>query len=95
MGTPSVVVRNTAPSEIIRDGINGLVCEDTNESLCQAMEHYLFEISPEARDSMKKEARQSIPLPWETVMKEVEERYQALIARGRPKTRSIFSLPLK
>lgn len=80
MGTPSVVVQNTAPAEVIVDGVNGLVCSDTTESLCAVMERYLFEMSEDERAAIRKQAQESVPLPWETVMKKVEERYKALIS---------------
>ena len=90
MGTPSVVVKGTAPAEIIRDGVNGLLCLDSTESLCAVMEHYLFELSDGDRMKMRKNAQETIPLPWEVVMKEVEGRYQALIARGKRKQKTRF-----
>jgi hypothetical protein len=78
-------VENTAPAEVITDGVNGLVCSDNAESLCKVMERYLFEISKAERAAIRKRAQESLPLPWEKVMSEVEERYQALIARGKQK----------
>jgi len=88
MGTPSVVVTNTAPAEVITDGLNGLVCNNTTESLCDVMERYLFVMSDDERAAIRKHARESIPLPWETVMTEVEERYKAIIAKGKRKRKS-------
>jgi 1,2-diacylglycerol 3-alpha-glucosyltransferase len=92
MGTPSVVVKGTAPAEVIKDGVDGLICQDTTESLCSAIEFYLFEMSASDRMNIKKNAQKTIPLPWETVMKEVEERYEDLIARGRRKAKPRFHL---
>jgi len=83
MGTPSVVVRNTAPAEVIRDCVNGLLCDDDAESLCHTIENYLFHMSDQERQNMRSQAQKTIPLPWETVMEEVEERYRGLIARGK------------
>jgi 1,2-diacylglycerol 3-alpha-glucosyltransferase len=88
MGTPSVVAENTAPAEVVKDGVTGLVCSNTPESLCEFIEHYLFVMSDDERLSMQRRARAAIPLPWETVMREVEERYEAIIARGRRKKRT-------
>lgn len=85
MGTPSIVVRGTAPAEVIRDGVNGLLCDDNTESLCNAIEKYLFRMSDQERQNIRTQAQTSIPLPWETVMVEVENRYKALIARGKTK----------
>jgi glycosyltransferase involved in cell wall biosynthesis len=89
MGTPSVVVKNSAPAEVITDGLNGLVCNNTAENLCDAMESYLFVMSDDERAAIRKHARESIPLPWETVMTEVEERYKAIIAKGTRKRKSV------
>lgn len=83
MGTPSVVVRNTAPAEVIEDGVNGLLCLDDAEDLCSTIEYYCYTMTDEQRDGMGVKARESIPLPWEKVMTEVEARYQLLIAKGR------------
>lgn len=91
MGTPSVVVRDTAPAEVITDGLNGLVCSDDTISLCDVMEHYLFVMSENEREAIRKNAQKSVPLPWQTVMAEVEERYKALILKGKPKTKSLLS----
>lgn len=89
MGTPSVVVKNTAPAEVITDSVNGLVCNNTAESLCDVMEHYLFVMSDTERAAIRKHAKESIPLPWETVMTEVEERYKTIIAKGKRKRKSV------
>jgi len=83
MGTPSVVVRGTAPAEVIRNGDNGLICEDSTESLCRSLEHYLYEMSASARERMKRQAQKTIPRPWELVMQEVEERYRAVYCQPR------------
>jgi 1,2-diacylglycerol 3-alpha-glucosyltransferase len=93
MGTPSIVVENTAPAELITDGVNGLICQDTAESLCAGLERFLYEMSAEQREAIRKNAQKSVPLPWEKVMKEVEERYKTLAARGRLKRKSMFARP--
>jgi 1,2-diacylglycerol 3-alpha-glucosyltransferase len=83
MGTPSIVVENTAPAEVVTDGVNGLICSNTPESLCGALERYLFGMNEDERAAIREQAQRSIPLPWETVMAEVEARYKAIIAQGR------------
>ncbi len=92
MGTPSVVVAGTAPAEVIEDGRNGLICEDSTESLCRAVEHYLYEMKPADCTKMKEQAQKVIPRPWETVMQEVKERYQAASNRQRGKTKRSFGI---
>lgn len=79
MGTPSVVIENTAPAEVIQPGVTGLVCQDNSESLCSVIEHYLLDMSDEQRKALGLQAQKNVPLPWETVMAEVQERYQSLI----------------
>ena len=92
MGTPAVVVRGTAPAEVIRDGENGLTCEDSPESLCRVMEHYLFELDPASRARIKEQAQKTIPRPWETVMREVQERYRTASVRQKGAQKSTFSI---
>jgi hypothetical protein len=55
------------------------------------MERYLFGMSDNERADIRKNAQKSVPLPWETVMTEVEERYRALIHKGKPKRKSLLS----
>lgn len=88
MGTPSVVVKDTAPAEVITDGVNGLLCTDSPKSLCAVIEGYLFKMSEAERRAMRQRTRKTIPLPWEKVIAEVERRYTALIARGPQKRKS-------
>lgn len=83
MGIPSIVVENTAPAEVITPGINGLVCSNTPVSLCDSIEHYLYDMSETDRASIRKEAQNTIPLPWEKVMAEVQRRYSGVASRGR------------
>jgi glycosyltransferase involved in cell wall biosynthesis len=91
MGTPSVVVKNTAPAEVISDGLNGLVCSDDTVSLCDVMERYLFGMSENDRANIRMNAQKSVPLPWETVLTEVEEHYRALIRNGKQKRKSLLT----
>lgn len=84
MGTPSLVVRGSAPSEFIRAGESGLVCENTPEAICSAMERFLFKMSDEERREMSACARREIPLPWDTVFDDVEQRYRRLAEGFRP-----------
>jgi glycosyltransferase involved in cell wall biosynthesis len=83
MGIPSIVVENTAPAEVVTRGVNGLVCSNNPVSLCDSIEHYLYEISETERTAMRQAAQTTIPLPWEKVIGEVQRRYGDLIKRGR------------
>lgn len=91
MGTPSVVVKNTAPAEVITDGVTGLICSDDTVNLCDVIEHCLFGMSETEREKIRKNAQESVPLPWKTVMAEVVERYTALIQKGKPRRKSLLS----
>ncbi len=83
MGISSIVVENTAPAEVITPGLNGLACSNSPESLCESIEHYLYEMSETERASIRREAQRGIPLPWEKVIAEVQGRYSDIARRGR------------
>ncbi len=80
-GTPSVVLANSAPAEVVRNGENGFVCGETPESLCDVMQRALSEPGRLAR--MGEQARMRIPIPWGNVMNDVIDRYQALVDREK------------
>ncbi len=82
MGTPSVVVEHTAPAEVIIDGENGLVCQNTPLSLAAELEKFLYGTDERERDEMSRKARASIPLDWDSVMEQVRTRYEYLISKG-------------
>lgn len=77
METPSVVVQDTAPAEVVTDGVNGFVCEDTTEALTDVLRRALSQ--PERTRAMGIEARRTIPLPWDTVIDRAVAQYRALI----------------
>ncbi len=73
-GTPSVLVRNSCAAECIRENENGFLCEETPEDLC----HTLIRImeNPKLRERVGTKARETIPIPWHRIMKDVQVRYQ-------------------
>lgn len=75
--TASVVVKDSAPSECIKDRENGLLCEDTTESLFNVLKECLND--PDMMVKLGIEAKNTIPVSWNTVMDEVLERYQIVI----------------
>ena len=77
METPSVVVRGSAPAEVIEDGKNGYLCENTSESLAYVIAHALAH--PEERRMAGRVARETIPVPWDEVIDRAEARYEELI----------------
>lgn len=80
-GTPSVVMRGSAAAEVVRDGENGLVCDDSATSLADAIAHCLAH--PDERETLGKNARATIPQPWSRVMDGVLARYKALTEREK------------
>ncbi len=88
MGIPSAVVENTAPAEVITPDVNGLVCSNDPVSLCDSIEHYLYEMSDAERAAIREAAQTTIPLPWEKVIAEVQHRYGEIVARGRQRRQS-------
>ena len=59
MGTPSVMVRGSTAAEIIRDGENGLLCENSSEDLARVMTEALKD--PEKLKAFVKNARDAAP----------------------------------
>ena len=81
MGTPSVMVKGSTAAEIIRPGVNGLLCENDPKDLARVMTGALKE--PEKLKAVGAQARETIPVPWEKVMETAVGRYERLIALGR------------
>lgn len=79
-GTPSVVLRNSAPAEVVQDGINGLICENSPRSLADTIAHALNNPTHIAR--MGEQAKRNIPVSWQDVMDEVIDRYQHIVDRA-------------
>lgn len=81
MGTPSVMVRGSTAAEILRDGENGFLCENDPEDLARVIGGILKD--PEKRNRVGEKARETIPVPWRTVLETAAARYERLIALGR------------
>ena len=81
MGTPSVMVRGSTAAEIIRDGENGLLCENSSEDLARVMTEALKD--PEKLKEIGRRAKETIPVPWEKVLEKAVERYERLVALGK------------
>lgn len=80
-GTPSLVIAGSAPSSLIENGVNGLTCADTPESMADAIEGYLS--APERMRLLSKNARELPSVSWDAVMDRVVERYEALASLER------------
>ncbi len=81
MNTPSVMVRGSTASEIIRDGENGFLCENNPQDLARVIRGVLED--PEKRNRVGNAARETIPVPWSKVLETAAERYERLVALGR------------
>ena len=81
MGTPAVLARGSTAAEIIRDGENGLLCENDGEDLARVIRGALADSEHLAR--MGAAARESIPIPWQGILTQVADRYAELIERNR------------
>lgn len=77
-GTPAILLTGSCAASGIRDGVNGLLCEDTPESIAACIERGL-PLSHELGEA----ARKTIPLPWHAIVSRARERYLELIARKR------------
>lgn len=78
-GTPSVVIRGSAPAEPITEGVNGLLCEDDPVSLAEQIDKTLLD--PAMAQAMGENARATIYLPWSSVLDDVLIHYEDLIKR--------------
>ncbi len=81
MGTPSVMVRGSTAAEIIHDRENGFLCENDPVDLCRVISGVLDDQALLARAGER--ARETIPVPWETIMETAVHRYERLVALGR------------
>lgn len=79
MGTPSVLVEGSNAAEGIENGVNGFTCEDDPDALAKAVRGALAD--PQALCRIGAEARETIPVSWATLMRQVLARYAQLIER--------------
>lgn len=78
MGTPSVLVKGSCSADILEDGVNGYLCENTPESLRDTLRGAMDD--PAGLQRISTCAYETIPVPWEKLMGQVVERYERLIA---------------
>ncbi len=77
-GTPSLLIENSCAAEGITDGDNGFLCKNTPEDICACMERAL-----KTSREVGARARETIPRPWSDIMKDVVQRYEALIEKKK------------
>lgn len=78
VGTPTVLVRGSCASTGVVDGVNGLLCENSPESILECMERGL-----ENRDALGAEAKKTIPIAWSGIIQKARERYIYLIEQKK------------
>lgn len=81
MGAPSVMVRGSSAAEIIQDGQNGFLCENSPADLARVMRAVLKD--PEVARQTGRQARETIPVPWPQILEQAVARYERLIALNR------------
>lgn len=77
-GTPSILIRGSCAADGVTDGFNGFLCENTPEDIAACMARAL----PAAKE-VGTHARETIPVPWNGIAKQVLSRYEALIERKK------------
>lgn len=75
MGTPALLVEGSCSAEGVTHGVNGFLCQNSVESIADG----ILEALPLSREAGAR-ARQSIPIPWDSIMREVLRRYERLIS---------------
>lgn len=83
MGTPAVLTRGSNAAEILSEGVNGLLADNTPEDLAQTVYDALRDIP--RLHSLGEAARSTIPTSWEDIMEHVLARYQYLCEHNRRK----------
>ncbi len=77
-GTPTVFLRGSRTSATVTDGVNALISEPTEEAFADTIQAVLAD--KERYRRISKAAREQLYLDWDTVVDNVYEKYQELIA---------------
>jgi glycosyltransferase involved in cell wall biosynthesis len=77
LGTPSLLARGSCAAEVVHDGQNGLLANDTTADMAERIAWALD--NPTKLKEIGMAAQATIPKPWEDVITEVLERYEDLI----------------
>ena len=78
-GTPSVVVRGSSAAECVKDGVNGLLCENDPADLAAVVQKALEDENE--LDAMGMRAKMTIPIPWSSIAEDVLWEYKRVIER--------------
>jgi len=82
VGTPSLLTRGSSAAEVVRDGENGLLADDTTADMAACIAWALD--NPVRLREIGMAAWATIPKPWEEVITEVLARYEDLIRTMQP-----------
>ena len=86
---PSVVVAGSNIAEGLTDGVNAFLCENTDESVVNAMERALAD--DEKRALVGKGAKVALARSWESIVDDVYEKYTDIINNyQKRKRRSVY-----
>lgn len=78
MGTPSIVVRGSSAAEGIKHKVNGFLCENDPDDLEAVLKDVLFDHPGTAKEAGRN-AQKTIPISWDEIIPDVEDRYRDLI----------------
>lgn len=79
MGTPAIIPHGSTASEVIHDGVNGYLSDDTAEDYARTIKSLAGRRNEIL--STGETARRTLVRGWNDVMEEVEDRYEKLIRR--------------
>ena len=77
LNTPSLLIRGSSAAEVVQDGENGLLAENTTEDVAARIA-WALDHSRQVQ-AIGQEAGKTIPKYWDVVITEVLARYEELI----------------
>lgn len=77
LGTPSLLIRGSSAAEVIQDGQNGLLAEDTTNDVAARIK-WVLDNAAQTRE-IGQAARHTIPHYWDEIITDVLARYEDLI----------------
>lgn len=89
MGLPSILVRGSDAAEVVKENVNGFLCDDTSESLARVIAEALDQ--KERTKAIGERARLDIPVSWESLMPQIVSAYEEVLQsfKGRRRRRSL------
>ncbi len=81
MGLPSLLTVGSNAAECIENGVNGFTADETPEAMCAEIMR-LFAVDGLLKTAGEN-ARKTIPVPWETIIDRVYDKYSEIIAHKK------------